>query len=150
MFCYKSTRSWPEAPVPLVLREEVATLYSFGHDDGPRTGLVRWKEELYYASDFCLSEDGLRCYWLVRLTSEQQAYALSYGETWRAFFTGAMSWTPDGERVETEPGPYAVEELRGCFSHTQEGRDKFSALFPKRPEPDESAEVCGYFMGWTL
>lgn len=149
MFSYNLGLHWPEISVPLVPREEIATLYSFGHYDGPKTGLVRWKDELYYVFDFCIAEHDDRHYWLVRLTSAQQEYAVRYGATWQAFFTSAMAWTPEGVRQETPLGLYAVLKDKH-IEHTAEGRARFEELFRERPEPEADAEICGYFIGWTL
>jgi hypothetical protein len=146
---YEDTHAWPGIPVDEIPREEISTLYSFGHYDGPYTGLVRWKEQFWYVSRFEHRECKMDVsYWIITLTPEQQEYALAYGKAWAEHFHSGMSWNPEGSRAPERYGKYAIRPTPSYLTYTDEGRAAFDILFPKRPEPDENAEVVGYFDGW--
>ena len=145
---FEDTYDWPpDPPVGEIDRRELSTLFSFGHYDGVGTGLVRWKDQLWYASRFEIHESR---YWLVELTAEQQAYALRYGETWAEFFHSGMSWTPEGSSAPKTEGRYAIRPHPNLLTYTDEGREAFKKIFPVRPEPSEDARVVGYFNGWRI
>jgi len=147
---YEDTWSWPDIPVEPIDREEIATVYSFGHYDGPGTGLILWKGEYWYVTRFEGNPRDGR-YWVIQLTPEQQQYAVKYGKTWREFFHPGMSWHADGSSRRGEPdGIYAIRPTPNYLTMTDEGREKFKELFPSRPEPDEDAKVVGYFDGWRM
>lgn len=144
---FEDTWAWPDIPVDEIDREEIATLYSFGHYDGPGTGLIRWKGELWYVDRFEIRDSR---YWVIRLTPEQQKYALDYGRAWADHFHSGMSWNPDGSRAPEKDGKYALRPTPNYLTYTDEGRAAFDALYRKRPVPDNDAEVVGYFNGWRL
>lgn len=144
---YKDTWTWPEIPVEEVDREDLATLYSFGHYDGPGTGLIRWEEQLWYVSRFELESSR---YWIITLTPKEQEYALEYGKAWANHFHSGMSWNPNGARAPEKDGKYAIRPTPGHLTYTDEGHLAFQSLFPKRPEPGPDAEVVGSFTGWRL
>lgn len=142
---YEDTWSWPDIPVDEVDREDIKTLYSFGHYDGPGTGLVYYDGEYYYVDRFRIRDDR---YWIIRLTLEQQVYALEYGKTWEEYFHTGMSWQPNGDKMPQKDGIYAHRPSPRYLTMTDEGKERFAVLFPKRPEPDKDAEVVGYFEVW--
>ena len=144
---YEDTWSWPDIPVEEVLREELETAYSFGHYDGPGTGLILWEDEHWFVRRFAVHDSR---YWIIRLTPEQQEYALRYGKTWAEFFHRGMSWNPDGSKPAQKDGIYAHRPTPNHLTMTDEGREAFDKLFPKRPEPDSTAEVVGWFEGWRM
>ena len=145
---YAKTRDWPEIPVPVIPRHEVETVYSFGHYDGPRSGLVKWRDAYWYVKDFSVSDYGERYYWIITLTPKEQEYALRYGAAWAEFFSSSMSWRPDGHRMPLVHGKYA-EVIGKVEKHTKEGRDLFNNEFPARPAPSEDADVVGYIESWS-
>jgi len=144
---YEDTWSWPDIPVEEIDREEIATLFSFGHYDGPGTGLIRWKEQLWYVDRFELQSSR---YWVIALTPEQQDYAFRYGQAWADHFSSGMSWNPNGSRAPEKEGRYALRPTPNLLTYSDEGRQAFDSLFPTSPEPDKGAEVAGYFDGWRL
>lgn len=142
---YEDTWSWPDIPVDEIDREEISTIYSFGHYDGPASGLILWDDQYWFVDKFEYLGD--RCFWIITLTPEQQKYALEYGKTWAHYFHSGMSWTPDGNRVPERDGIYSFREP-GYLGVTEEGRKEFKKLYPKRPTPDADAKIVGYFVGW--
>ena len=144
---YEDTWSWPDIPVDEIDREEIETIYSFGHYDGPGTGLIYYNSEHYYVNRFEIRDDR---YWIIRLTSEQQQYALDYGATWAMYFHTGMSWQPNGDKMPQNDGIYAHRPTPHYLTMTDEGKKCFNELFPKRPEPDSEAKVVGYFTGWKI
>jgi len=144
---YKDTWSWPNIPVDEVDREDIETCYSFGHYDGPGTGLILWEDQHWYVTRF--EYDDAR-YWIIQLTPEEQEYALQYGKTWADFFHQGMRWNPDGSHRKQKDGLYAHRPTPNHLTMTDEGRARFKELFPKRPEPSQTAEVVGWFKGWRI
>lgn len=143
---YEDTQAWPNIPVEEIEREDLATLYSFGHYDGPGTGLVRWGGACWYVSRFELHDNR---FWVIALTSEQQEYALRYGKAWAEHFHSGMTWSPEGSRAPRKDGQYALR-TPNHLTYSEDGRKAFASKFPHRPTPDEDAKVVGYFNGWRL
>jgi len=142
---YADTWAWPDIPVDAVDREEISTLYSFGHYDGPGTGLVLWRGEHWYVARF---EIGDPRYWLIRLTPEQQQYAAWYGAEWARLFHSGMSWNADGSRAPEVDGIHVVRRP-GYRGMDEAEYARFQAEH-KVPSPSNDAEVVGYFYGWRL
>ena len=136
---YEEARGWGEPPVPQVSREELETLYSYGHYDGPYTGLIRWKGAYWFACRFSYVDYR---YWIVALTSEQQEHALRYGKAWAEAFHNGMSWNPDGTPFPPVAGKYGLFSDYGALARG------FAETYGERPEPSPEAEVVGYFDGW--
>lgn len=146
---FSDTWSWLDMPVDEISRSKIEIVFSFGHNDGPASGLVKWKDEHWYVTRLKHQDDR---FWVIRLTPEQQEYALNYGRTWGEFFHDGMSWNANGTRPnDGKLGKYS----RYCGIHARsienlsEGYVEFDKLFNRRPEPDKNAEVVGYFTGWV-
>lgn len=139
---YEETFAWPCLPVKQVDREEVATLYSFGHHDGPATGLIWWNGEYWYVDRF---EFEGQCFWIVRLTEEQQKYALWYGTECGRQYSTSCTYNANGERVHRVLGPHAIQN--GNVTRMDSTYDEFIKT-NKTPCPSLDAEVVGYFKGW--
>lgn len=144
---FYQTYTWGNPAVPEIPRSEIETCYSFTHYDGPATGLVYWKGHYALAVRFEMDQR----FWLVKLTPEQQVYALEYGKTWAEYFHNGCVYKPDGERVNgnnrSTLGKY--EHFDGtCMWHDAEGEKLFQQQFPTIPTADREAEVLGYFWNW--
>lgn len=134
----------PEPPVPYVPREQISTLYSFGHYDGPATGLIQWNGAFWYVERFEPRDDR---FWIVQLTPAQQAAFYEYGKAWAAEFHSGMSWNPDGSRAPEHHGPGVIRD-RNITSLRPGAHAAFRAKYPDVPRPDDDAPVVGYFVGW--
>ena len=145
---YQDIWSWPEIPVEEIDRDEIEILYSFGHYDGPGTGLIKWKQEYYYVDRLKINDDR---FWVIRLSEEQQEYALKYGEAWAEYFHTGMKWTPSGHRVEFKLGKYGFQnESKNYTGIHPAASQMFRSEYPSRPAPAKDAEVVGFFVGWQI
>jgi hypothetical protein len=137
--------SGSEPSIKLVPREDIETMYSFGHYDGPASGLAKWENEFWYIRRF--GHDDYR-YWLIKLTKEEQEYAAWYGAEWKRLFSSAMSWNPDGTKAPEELGVFSISKHEGrMITYDSSEYQNFSTAY-KKPEPHIHAEVCGYFTSW--
>lgn len=144
----EDTWSWPDIPVDEVSREELETLFSFGHYDGPATGLIKWENQYWWAERFNGRNDDK--YWIIELTKEEQELMFFYGSEWARLFHSGMRWKPDGTRwnVEAEIGIYGFKD-KTYTGYDQEKYKEFNDKY-KRPQPKKEAKVIGYFTGWRL
>ncbi len=137
---YKDTWLWPNILVDSVDREEIATLYSFSHYDGPATGLIQWRGEYWYADRFSLEDYR---YWIIRLTPVQQQYALNHGLEHSRAWGNSTTYNANGSRLPPMPGMYSKvpAEVDQALWSTYLAEHK-------SPTPSEDAEVVGYFCHW--
>lgn len=141
---YREALRWPpQPPVPYIDRDDLETVYSFGHYDGVGSGLIQWLDCYWFVERWSISSDS---YWIVRLTPEQQAYACWYGEEWARLFHSGMSWTPDGNRVPQKDGIHAIR-TGNLLTLEEPAYGEFHKKY-LRPKPDDNAEVIGYFDHW--
>jgi hypothetical protein len=134
---YDDINDWP--PYEDIPRRNIETVYSFGHYDGPATGLIKWRGMYWYAHRFETFDNR---YWIIELTSEQRKYAKWYGQEWAYLFNSGMSWTPNGDHVPRKAGIYEpnLDEHRDVYKRWNREHES--------PKPDPEAEVVGYFIGW--
>lgn len=145
---YEDTISWPDIPVEEVDREELETIYSFGHYDGPGTGLIKWKEEYYWADRFEIGSDR---YWIIKISSDHAQRLLKWGQDWAHFFSSAMSWNPNGTRKPDQPGIYCTNlPFKGTQAEYERRRKFYQEWHQANPleTPPMDAKVVGYFRGW--
>lgn len=145
---YEDALDWPDLPIEDVDREEIETLYSFGHYDGVGIGLIKWKERYYWAERFEIGSDR---YWIVEITEDHAQRLLKHGEEWAKLFSSAMSWYSDGTKKPYVPGLY-------CSDRPFYGTDKEYAQRSKYYQdwhqanpleyPSMDAKVVGYFRMW--
>jgi hypothetical protein len=142
-FTYRQARSWPRIPVPEVEREEIETMYSLTHWDGPWSGLVRWRERVYFVEAF--EQGGDRNFWLVELPEEEAAALVRRAELWAERFSSSMTWNANGTRV-----PFRDGNARQVWG---DHPDHWHRFFEKEAGPlsiPEEAPVIGYFREWSL
>lgn len=144
---YEDTWSWPDIPVEEIDREEIETVFSFGHYDGPGSGLIKWDTEYYYFSRFEIRDDR---YWIIELTEAEQKYAYWFGMEWARLFHNGCSYTPDGKKIlPSKEGIFGFQNQYGSIELNQEEYSNFSKNH-KHPEPNKNAKVVDYFTGWYL
>ena len=142
---YKDIWHWPEIPVDMIPREDIQTLYSFGHYDGPGTGLISWNNKIYYASRFYVYDSK---YWIIELDEEEAIYAKWFGEEWSRLFHNNMTWNSDGTHKEFVPGIFSIVE-GNRFGYDHEKHFEFMQKY-EVPSPKPEAKVVGWFDGWEL
>lgn len=131
---------------PYIPREEIVTVWSLGHYDGPGSGLVMHKDKWYLA----LCEDMQaheRIFWLVDPGVERMAELLRWAEARFAAY-GNCRWTPDGhDSPDPNHGTLGKYDSPGY----DDRRAKWDAAH-KHPMCLRSAEeedvVIGHFCGW--
>lgn len=141
VFTYQEARNFPQIPVPEIERSEIETLYSFSHYDGPCTGLVRWKNRVYFVDNSSFSSSQDRMYWLVDLSDEQANNLLNLAEMYVRYFGNSMLWNPDGTR----------NTMRQCPAMSPEERKSFILLIDSHRhllDLPKDSKVLGYFLGW--
>lgn len=117
-----------DLPGPCIPREDIETLYSLGHYDGPGSGLVRWKGDIYLAHCFDMFASQGRAFYLFKLPPERIEAIL----TWCKTSVGSVAWSPDGKRLDRS---FSERVARKDFS-------------PPDREPPEGAPTLGYFIHW--
>lgn len=142
---YKDTWNWPEIPVECADREDIETIYSFGHYDGPKTGLVSWKSKFYYVDRFG-GDNSDNNYWLIELSDLEAEYCKLYGSEWARLFGSQMSWNPDGESGPFISGIHTITQT-SYIGYDQAKYNEFRTTHPV-PKPSENAKVAAYFIGW--
>lgn len=148
---YEDARRWPTIPVDQVAREEVETLYSFGHYDGVGTGLIRWQGKLWWAERFATMDDR---YWIIALDGPHARRLLARGREWANLFHSGMSWMPDGQRAPEADGPYCTN-LPFKYGDEDEYQHRHAFYVEwhkanKLEEPPKTAPVFGYFEDWRM
>jgi hypothetical protein len=135
-----------EAVAPYISREDIVTVWSLGHYDGPGSGLVKYKDKWYLAlcEDMMVDE---RIFWLVDPGEERMKELLTWAEDRFAAY-GNCRWTPDGKDDCDENrgtlgkyGSPGYDERRTEWESTHK-----HPMAPRDAEPNDI--VVGYFCNW--
>lgn len=140
-FSYQEAKLFPHIPVSEIERSEIETLYSFSHYDGPCTGLVRWKNRVYFVENISHSGPYSNAYWLVELTAKHADLLLELAELYFQYFGNVILWNQDGTRNTTRECPtISLEEREAIKNLIDSQRHLFD--IPK------SSKILGYFLEW--
>lgn len=121
-------------------REDIKTLWSLDHYDGPMSGLVGVEDEIYLAE--CPLDPYLhpRVYLLIETPDEKINELIAWLEI-RYKIAGNMKYHPDGTRDSLDI-PHMTKEF-------QKKMDKFNKEHPMpKYYPKEDDEIVGWFQYW--
>lgn len=129
-----------DLPGPCIPREDIETLYSLGHYDGPGSGLVRWKGDIYLADCFDMFAHQGRAFYLFKLPQERIEALLTWCRGYmanRSIEHGGIAYDPDGKRLQILP------------QVNRAAADAWRAANPcPDREPPDGAPTLGYFVHW--
>ncbi len=123
-------------------RDEIETIYSLTHYDGPRTGLVKWNDKHYFT--IVLDEVYPRRYYLIDTPQEYVECILKWCHEWIKYMNSAIVWKSDGTHplIDNSHRP-----LRDSLEAVKWRKDnKNPAYFLDFNDCD----VVGYFIGWHI
>jgi len=125
-----------------IAREQIETLWSLGHYDGPMTGLVKYKDKTCLATCPFHLNHRPRIFLMVEISEEKRKSLISWLEK-RYKVAGNMKYNPDGTRDNLE------------ISHMTRAFQRAIDLFRKDNPfpswgPEDDADIVGWFRGWKL
>jgi hypothetical protein len=131
-----------------IYRSRVKTLWSLGHYDGPRSGLIEYNNKIYLA----INESGLfeeinnkRIFFIIELKQERIGALLEWCKARREVAGNHCQWSHHGEHLPPEQGSLG--------SHSSAHfRLKFPEWNGENPMPsylpNDNDKVIGWFWGW--